>query len=143
VSAMDMLFHIVDGKAYERAIANLAALVRPGGHVVLSENLLDGRVHVAPVQVSRSEEEIMRLLRENGLEPVVRAPMFVLLNGPVDSRNPLLRAWWGLLTRVASFREATGMVAGAIVFPFELVAIRLARRGPSTKLVICRRSGEA
>jgi 2-polyprenyl-3-methyl-5-hydroxy-6-metoxy-1,4-benzoquinol methylase len=143
VSAMDVLFHIVDQAAYERAIANLALLVRPGGHVVLSENLLHGRVHVAPVQVSRSEEEILRLLRASGLEPVARAPMFVLLNGPVDSRNPLLRVWWALLTRVVSYREALGLVLGAILLPVELVAVRLARRGPSTKLLVCGRTSDS
>jgi SAM-dependent methyltransferase len=143
VSAMDMLFHILDEDAYRRAIANLAALVRPGGHVVLTENLLDGRVVAAPAQISRSEAEILGLLREAGLEPLVQAPMFVLLNGPVDSTSRWLHLWWSLLTRVASFREALGWTLGALVAPFELVALRLVRRGPSTKLVVCRRSGGA
>lgn len=143
VSAMDVLFHIVDDAAYQRAIANLAGLVRPGGHVVLTENLLDGRVAVGPFQVSRSEDEILRLLRANGLEPVARAPMFVLLNGPVDSRNPVLRAWWAMLTRVVSYHEVLGRVVGAILLPVELVAVRLARRGPSTKLLICRRTSDS
>jgi SAM-dependent methyltransferase len=142
VSAMDMLFHIMDSEAYARAVGNLAALVRPGGHVVLTENLLrDGRVHAGPVQVSRSEDEILGLLRASGLEPVKRVPMFVLLNGPVDSRNPLLRAWWGGLTRVVSYREWLGRAIGAVLYPAELAAVRLARRGPSTKLLVCRRSG--
>ena len=113
-----MLFHIMDEDAYARAIANLAVLVRPGGHVVLSENLLrDGRRHVGPAQISRSEDEILGLLRANGLEPVRRDPMFVLLNGPVDSDNPLLKAWWGGLTRVVSFRDQLGNVLGAVAVP--------------------------
>ena len=142
VSAMDMLFHIMDEDAYARAIGNLAVLVRPGGHVVLSENLLrEGRRHVGPAQISRSEDEIMGLLRGNGLEPVRRDPMFVLLNGPVDSDNPLLKAWWGGLTRVVSFRDQLGNVLGAVLYPVELLAVRLARRGPSSKLLVCRRTG--
>ena len=143
VSAMDMLFHIMDAKAYARAVSNLAALVAPGGHVVLSENLLDGRVAAGPVQVSRSEEEITGLLRANGLEPLTRVPMFVLLNGPVDSNSRLLRLWWDGLTRVVSFHETLGRVAGAALFGVELLALRLTRRGPSTKLLICRRAFEA
>jgi 2-polyprenyl-3-methyl-5-hydroxy-6-metoxy-1,4-benzoquinol methylase len=143
ISAMDVLFHILDGAAYERAIANLAALLRPGGSLVMSENLLDGRVHVGPVQISRSEAEIVRLLRAHGLEPVARAPMFVLLNGPVDSHSRILHLWWDALTRVVSYRELIGQVAGALLLPFELVAVRIARRGPSTKLLICRRTGAA
>ena len=141
VSAMDMLFHIVDDAAYRRAIANLAALVRPGGHVVLTENLLDGRVEKAPAQTSRSEEEILGLLGEAGLEPVTCAPDFVLLNGPVDSTNRWLHGWWNLLTRVVSFHEVLGWTLGAVLMPVELIAVRIVRRGPSTKLLVCRRAG--
>ncbi len=143
VSAMDMLFHIVDDEAYGRAIANLAILVRPGGHLVLSENLLAGRRESGPIQVSRSEAEIVGLLRAHGFEPLVRAPMFVLLNGPVDSHNRLLRAWWNVLTRVVSSHELLGRVAGAVLAPVELLAVRLVHRGPSTKLLVCRRANGA
>ena len=138
VSAMDMLFHITDDEAYTRAIANLTRLVRPGGVVLLTENLLGARVS-APQQVSRTEAEVIRVLREHGLEPVARLPMFVLLNTPVDSTSRLLARWWGLLIKVASRREWLGWLAGASVFPFELAAVSLARRGPSTKLLVCRR----
>lgn len=139
VSAMDMLFHILDAEAYERAIANLARLVRPGGHLVMSENLMADRVEEGPYQVSRTEGEIIRLLRSNGFEPICTAPMFVLMNNPVDSGNRLLKLWWSLLIRVVSYREALGRLAGATVYPFELGAVRVVRRGPSTKLLVCRR----
>jgi 2-polyprenyl-3-methyl-5-hydroxy-6-metoxy-1,4-benzoquinol methylase len=142
VSAMDVLFHILERDSYEQAIANIAGLLRPGGHLVMSENLLDGFEHVASHQVSRSEGEIVGMLRAHGLEPIRREPMFVLMNGPVDSRNPVLKAWWSLLTRVVSLREWLGWIAGAAIFPIEVAALRIARRGPSTKLMICRRAGE-
>jgi SAM-dependent methyltransferase len=141
LSAMDVLFHIVDDAAYARAIENLGKLVRPGGHLVVSENLLADRVERAPSQVSRSEPKIVGLLRGAGLEPVARAPMFVLLNGPVDSRSPWLRRWWTLLTKVVSLNETLGSIIGAVLVPVELLAVRIARRGPSTKLLVCRRSG--
>jgi len=140
VSAMDMLFHIMDPDAYARAIANLARLVRLGGHLVMTENLLADRVESGPAQVSRSEEEIVGLLRASGFELVAWVPMFVLLNTPVDSRSRLLHGWWTLLTKVASRHELLGRIAGAAVCPLELLAVRLARRGPSTKLLVCRRT---
>lgn len=139
VSAMDMLFHITDDEAYGRAIANLARLVRPDGRVLLTENLLAARLDAGVQQVSRTEAEVVGLLREHGLEPVARLPMFVLLNTPVDSGSRLLARWWDLLIKVASRHEWLGWLSGAIVYPFELAAVRLARRGPSTKLVVCRR----
>jgi 2-polyprenyl-3-methyl-5-hydroxy-6-metoxy-1,4-benzoquinol methylase len=141
VSAMDVLFHIVDDHAYARAVASLARLVVPGGHVVISENLLADRVERAPSQVSRSEAEILELLRSVGLQPVSRTPMFVLLNAPVDSSNVWLQRWWTLVTEAVSRNEAVGSALGTVLWPVELVALRLARRGPSTKLLVCRRIG--
>jgi SAM-dependent methyltransferase len=141
VSVMDVLFHIVDEAAYRRAVENLGRLVRPGGHVVLSENFLNDRVVSGPEQVSRSEPEILGLLRRAGLEPMARAPMFVLLNGPVDSQSRWLQRWWTLLSKVVSIDETLGWLVGAVLVPIELAALRLARRGPSTKLLVCRRTG--
>jgi SAM-dependent methyltransferase len=138
VSAMDMLFHIVDEDAYRRAISSLATLVRPGGYVVLTENLLDGREEKAAAQTSRSESEILGLLRAAGFELVTCAPTFVLLNGPVDSTSRWLHGWWNLLTRVVSFHEVLGWCFGAALMPLELIAVRLVSRGPSTKLLVCR-----
>ncbi len=139
VSAMDVLFHILDEDDYRRAIGNLAGLLAPDGHLVLSENLLADGVHRGPAQVSRSESEIVTLLREAGLEPVVQAPMFVLLNGPVDSHSRWLARWWTLVSKIASRNEALGWIVGALLMPIELAAVRFVRRGPSTKIVVCRR----
>jgi SAM-dependent methyltransferase len=141
ISAMDVLFHIIDPVAYERAIMNLARLVRPGGQVVLTENLLASAPAVTAHQVSRTEKEILTLLERHGLEPSAKAAMFVLLNSPVDSESRLLRHWWSLLTRVAGASEPLGWLAGASLVPFELAAVRLVRRGPSTKILVCRRTG--
>jgi SAM-dependent methyltransferase len=139
VSAMDMLYHIVEPAAYVRAIANLASLLAPGGHLVMTENLVRGDAVAGPHQVSRTESEVLGLLGEHGLEPVATAPVFVVLNTPVDSDSRLLHHWWSLLARVAGRNEALGWLAGALLMPVELLATRLVRRGPSTKMLVCRR----
>lgn len=139
VSAMDVLFHILDEEAYARAITNLAGLLRPRGHVVLSENLLARGVHRGPTQVCRTESQILALLAEAGLEPVAQAPMFVLMNTPIDSRSQWLARWFTLVSKVASRNEVFGWIAGALLMPIELIAVRLAGRGPSTKILVCRR----
>lgn len=143
ISAMDVLFHILDEDAYGRAIVNLGRLLAPGGRLVLSENLLAGEAHRGPAQVSRSESQVVRLLRDGGLEPLCRAPMFVLLNGPVDSDSRWLARWWTLVSKVASRNEALGWIAGALLMPIELIAVRLVRRGPSTKILVCRRVSDS
>src|SRR5947209_2784284 len=42
ISAFDVLFHIVDDGRYRTALLNISSLLRDGGHLFLSENLLHG-----------------------------------------------------------------------------------------------------
>jgi SAM-dependent methyltransferase len=143
VSAFDVLFHLVDDAAYARAVRNLAALLRPGGLLVLSENFhLHGRRVVSHVQVDRAEDEVLGLLQAAGLEPVVRRPMFWLMNEPQNAPGSTLDAWWRRLRRTLRARPALGHLAGPVLYPVEL-ALVLTRPppGPSTDLLVCRRQG--
>jgi 2-polyprenyl-3-methyl-5-hydroxy-6-metoxy-1,4-benzoquinol methylase len=54
VSAMDVLFHIVDDDQYARAFENIAALLRPGGWFLWSDNFLRHETERVEHQVSRS-----------------------------------------------------------------------------------------
>jgi hypothetical protein len=93
-----------------------------------------------PHQVSRSLGESESALRSSGLEIVERAPMFALMNFPIDSRSRRLRRSWQRLASVVSLHEAIGSIVGACLYPLELLCVRLAKEGPSTELMICRRA---
>jgi SAM-dependent methyltransferase len=141
VSAFDVLFHLVDDAAYERAVGNLAELLRPGGLLVFSENFhLRGRRDVSSVQVDRPEGEIVELMRGAGLEPVVRRPMFWLMNEPENAPGTPLETWWRLLRASLRRRPSLGHVAGPALYPLELaLVLRRPPPGPSTNLMVCRR----
>lgn len=140
VSAMDVLFHIVDEDDYRQALANLSSLVAEGGLLVLSENFLSRAAVKGEQQVSRSASHINGALREAGFEPLSLRPVFWLMNTPVDSPSRLLHHWWSLLARAVSAHEAVGFVLGGILFPLELALVRALRTGPSTKLMVCRKA---
>lgn len=139
VSAMDMLFHIVDDQRYANAFANFADMVKPGGTLIFSDNLLPARRSTVPHQVSRAEKEIRDVLGRTGFEIERIAPMFVLMNDPVRSDSRLLRKAFAGVYRLASRNETMGALVGALVYPAEVVAIGLLPRGPSTEIVVCRR----
>jgi 2-polyprenyl-3-methyl-5-hydroxy-6-metoxy-1,4-benzoquinol methylase len=143
VSAMDMLFHIVDDERYETAFANFAALVKPSGWLIFSDNLMRTRKGTVPHQVSRAEREVRDVLRRSGFGIERIVPMFVLMNDPVRSDSRVLRKAFSMLYRVAAKGETMGRLAGGIVYPFERAAIATFSRGPSTEIVVCRRLGEA
>lgn len=142
VSAMDVLYHIVDDERYAKALRNLGDLVVPGGHLVLTENLLHGEALRTSHQVSRSLDDIARLLEDAGLEIVRRRPVFVLMNTPVDSTNRFLKVLFPRIQLLARGRS-TGWLAGAALLPVELVLTRFFREGPTTEIVVCRKADAA
>lgn len=138
VSCVDVLFHITDDGAHRQAIANLAALARPGGWVVFSENFLHVPEQRGPRQVNRSRRDIEAAVAEAGLDMVRRVPMFVLMNAQVDA-GLVRRRVWAAVMRTATIAPPTGWLAGALLYPVERRLVRRAREGPSTELAVSRR----
>jgi SAM-dependent methyltransferase len=139
VSAMDVLFHIVDDEGFARAFETLFSLVAPGGRLVFSDNFLHGPAQRARHQVSRPLEDIEAAVRAAGFEVVERRPMFVLLNAPVDSRSRVLGTTWHVLASASARRNFLGAILGAAAYPLELALLSRVREGPSTELMVCRR----
>jgi SAM-dependent methyltransferase len=138
VSAFDVLFHIVDDANFQRAIAHIRSLLEPGGLFVWSDNFVHHQPARAAHQVSRSLDSIHKALAVGGFEVVERRPMFVLMNGPADTRNPLLKAWWLAVLSLVSLGEPVGRTLGALLYPVELLLTRVLRESPSTELMVCR-----
>jgi 2-polyprenyl-3-methyl-5-hydroxy-6-metoxy-1,4-benzoquinol methylase len=143
ISIIDVLFHIVDDERYAQAVSNLGGLLKPGGTLILSENLVPRQSRAAH-QVTRSRRSILSTLAEAGLVVVHEYPMFFLMNTPVSSDSRLLQRWWDLVMKVVPRHEAIGWTLGAMLFPVERGLTRLAvdRHSPSTTLLVCRRRGE-
>jgi SAM-dependent methyltransferase len=140
VSAFAVLFHIVDDERYVRAIRNVHRLLKPGGLFVLSENCLHGPTLRSEAFVSRTLTEIESLLSGSGFRIVKRVPLFVLMNAPVDTSGSLAqRAWSAAMYPVRRFKPL-GSVAGALLYPADLLLTKLLREGPSTELLVCERA---
>jgi len=139
ISAMDVLFHIVDDERFRRALANARRLLRPGGVLVFSDLFVHGEPWRAPHQAIRSLSEIASAVDEAGLDVVLRRPMLVLLNAPVDSHSRLVRALWAALRTAALRSEVLGTAVGAALYPLEVVLAATLQEGPSTEIMVCRR----
>jgi SAM-dependent methyltransferase len=139
ISIVDVLFHVVDDAGYERAMANLHSLLRPGGVLIFTDNMLHGDWQRAEHQVSRGIAWILDLLNRTGFDVVERRPLFVLMNTPVDTNSRLLKRWWWLLMNVIARAPWLGGVAGAAIYPPEVALTRLLREGPTTEIVAARK----
>jgi SAM-dependent methyltransferase len=142
VSIIDVLFHITSDHKYERAFENLAKLVKPGGVLVFSENFVHQVGSRDAQQINRSIADIESLLEKVGFEPLARRPMFVLMNYPVDSTSRLHRLCWRTLVLAMAAWNPLGAVVGAALYPLEIALVARLKEGPSTELMVCRRSSD-
>jgi len=139
VSAFDVLFHLVDDAAYARAFGNIAALLKPGGWFLWSDNFLRHETERVTHQASRPLAESVRLVESAGFTVVERVPMFVLMNYPADTRSRLVRWAWTAMVAPAMLAEPLGWLLGAALFPIERALVGLKRESPSTELMVCKK----
>ncbi len=146
VTAMDVLFHIIDDARWASALRRSAAAVAPGGLLLVSDNFPTQTLPATASQSFHSLSEYDKLLSEAGLERVELSPVFFLSNGPVGS--PMMSRYWHLVTAVigkslAASRpigELVGAVGGAILTGFDAVLQRQAMfKSCSTKIMAARR----
>jgi SAM-dependent methyltransferase len=149
VSAMSVLLHIVEDARFRQAFANLAAALRPGGMLVLTEPIVVHRWWGPPFgdganSKARPLADYRDALREVGLELRVLRPATVLLANVVDTRMAItfrmLQLYWDLLMRGVGPRERLGRTAAAVLGPADLFATRMMRTGPSAKILIASRA---
>lgn len=138
ISCMDVLHHLMDDGAYERAIRNCARLLEPGGVLVFTDNFLHGPAYRGPHHISRPLVQIERVLHDAGFAVESRKPMFVLMNNPVDSRNRVFKFYWRGMNFISEV-PAIGAVTGAVLYPFEVALTSLLREGPSTEICVARK----
>jgi len=92
VLAADVLFHIVDDAAFERAVQNLLSLLRPNGLLIISDVFPITTIQTAPHVRLRSLSEYNRLFSENQTRILHIEPIFAILYPP--SFIPSLSWFW-------------------------------------------------
>jgi SAM-dependent methyltransferase len=138
VTAFDVLFHITDDVAFDRALATIARALRPGGLVLISDLFPRDEPPRLPHQASRTAAVYRERLAAHGLVPERRWPVFVLMHPWADTRSRAARAagraWWALVERVAGHLPGGGTVLGATLSAADVLLTRLLHDGPSTEL---------
>jgi 2-polyprenyl-3-methyl-5-hydroxy-6-metoxy-1,4-benzoquinol methylase len=140
VSAFDVLFHIVDDQQFARALANIAALLKPGGLFLWSDNFVHRPTIRVTHQVSRSLPEITAALTKAGFTIDRRVPMFVLMNYPADTNSKLAQWAWTALMAPAMVSDRLGGWLGAALYPIERRLLGRVKESASTELMVCRRN---
>ncbi len=157
VTAIDVLYHIVDDLAWTAALSNLLSLVGERGVFVASDKFPLHGTWQPMRHVRRRSLEIWRsVLAAHGFEIVRRVPVFVLMDDPITCGShqwlgQLARVQWKGLTkliRMAAGRpwlhRAIAAAVAAVQLPAERLLLRLLAETPNLELVVARRvTGEA
>jgi SAM-dependent methyltransferase len=137
ISAIDILFHIVNDALYERAFQNLADLLAPSGALIFSENFLQSAPRRRNAwHVLRELVEVDTALTRAGLRIETRAPWLMLMNAPVDSTNALLIHGWSAIEALSRRSRLIGAALGAAMYPAEVLLTRTFRESPTSEIAI-------
>jgi hypothetical protein len=82
----------------------------------------------------RTRSEVHSTVEAAGFEVMRVVPFLVLLSWPLEWPS-LRKPWWLLMRAVTKL----GPLSLALVYYLDTAMARLARSGPSTKLVVCRK----
>ncbi|MCW2854249.1 MAG: methyltransferase domain protein [Nocardioides sp.] len=148
VTVTSVLLHVTRPQAFRRALANAAAAVRPGGHLLLVEPVLTLRARQDPYDPAKhSRARVLRSyvgpLRQHGLELVALEATTVLAANPLEARSPrrlrMYERWWRL---VRSTRARPWLLKG--LGPAMYVGDGLLMRtgeAPTSKVLLFRKKG--
>lgn len=141
VTAMNVLLHIRDEDAFDRAMANLGRLVAGGGHLLIADPvLLAGPPVLADTSRTRPLTRYVDVMRTHGLELAALAPTTVLGADPIEARARWERrvstGWWRLVK--AADRRGMGGVAGLATYLLDPIALRTGW-APTGKFLLFRR----
>ena len=144
VSAMNVLLHVVDPDAFTRALRTLRAAVRDGGWLLAMEPVAVRAARLQPGASAavRTLDEWRAELGAAGFELVDLRPATCVLANPVDARTQwqldALNALWFGVGRIVGPSERRGALVGSALYAVDHVCKRVARVGPSGKLLLAR-----
>jgi 2-polyprenyl-3-methyl-5-hydroxy-6-metoxy-1,4-benzoquinol methylase len=140
VTALDVLYHVVDDALLDSALRNIFEVLRPGGVFALHDQFLHRPSEHHDYIVWRSLVQWEQALSRAGFEIVYRAPIFFCMVQPNDCVSPRaaarMDALWGrsniLIHRLPS-------LAGVIGYTVDTALGAMLDEGPSMELMLARR----
>ena len=146
VTATSVLLHVTADDAFDRALANAAGAVKPGGHLLLVEPALTINKKQPRYDPSRSSRarllrSYQKPLRKLGLRLVAVAPTTVLAANPLEasSKKKLNRyhAWWRLVAN-SKKHPLMARVLGPAMFALDAILMHT-KEAPTSKILLFRR----
>ena len=153
VTAIDVLYHIVDDQRWEQALGQLCDLVAPHGAFVFTDKFPTSQPYQRFPHVRRRPLDMYAaVFRKHGLTIKTVHPVFVFMDDPLPNGEPRWLAQasfnqWRVATKAIrvcgrwpSVRDAVAMVLAGVQFPFEKIALGAVKHCPNLEIVLADRS---
>lgn len=143
VTAVDMVYHIVEDERFPVALANMAETVRPGGLLAIHDVFPHRQELDYGYLKLRTLETFTRALNAAGFDIVSRTPTFFFSVQSDDAATPggaaRLKAIWDLVT--SRLIQRAPAMAGCLTYAVDRALGAFLREGPSFEMLLCRRRG--
>lgn len=149
VACMNVLLHVTDEARFDVALDNVARLVSPGGHLLLTEPMLftpgfdtgfDADRHSRARPVARYRER----LEAGGLQMIVVEGATAVGNNPIEGRRrfayALWRAGWSAFCLPSRLHASNAAWVGRLLYTLDPIALA-AGAAPSSKFALLQRPG--
>lgn len=135
VSAMNVLLHITSDAAFARALAGLAEMVEPGGHLLIADAAVRDANNATPYDPHvHARVRSLRSYSPPGLSLQAWAPTTVIGADPIEGSR-VWKASWRVLRALSRRGEVPGALAGRWVYAVDPVLMR-AGWSPSGKFLL-------
>lgn len=142
VTALDVMYHVVDDDKLQIALVNVAQVLRPGGLFAIHDQFLHRTTEHHGYIRWRSLADWQRLLDTAGFEVVSREPIFFCMIQTNDCATPAgaarMDSLWERSYRLISRWPA---LLGAVNYSLDSLLGLFLREGPSMELMLVRRKG--
>ena len=150
VTAVDVMYHIVDNGKWESALGNLADLVAPGGHLLVSDVFCPRERQVAAHVRRRPMGAWNQVLNTHRLRLIDREPVYSILGDPTpcspfDVTGRVLQAVWWTISHIVQFtperwRNGVGAAISKRLMPVDRFLCRkIMRPGLSLEMALFRK----
>jgi len=141
VTAVDMLYHIIEDDAFEHSLANLEAATAPGGLLAIHDVFMDKAERNHGYMRLRVLADYKKALERAGFEVLAHEPTFFTAVQWLKSDGGFLkslhdRVWRSIMGR--ALPRVPG-VAGAATYAIDRVVGAVKSTGPSFEMMICRK----
>jgi len=152
VTAIDVLYHIVDDARWEAALVNLCELPKKGGFLFITDKFPDQGAFTAVAHVRRRSREMYeKALTGGGVAILWQGPVFALMDDPITKLSmPLFSRFLALQWRLVSkairlfgfspiLRDGVALLLGSTQYPAELALLKCLNTTPNLEIIVAQK----